>query len=48
MEEIAARRAADLLLAQHKANQRFKAFGPPDAPASIKASMAALSATRSG
>jgi 2-keto-4-pentenoate hydratase len=35
MEEIAARRAADLLLAQHKANQQFKAFGPPDAPAAI-------------
>ncbi len=35
MEEIAARRAADLLLAQHKANQRFTAFGPPDAPATI-------------
>lgn len=35
MEEIAARRAADLLLAQHKANQRFKAFGQPDAPATI-------------
>jgi 2-keto-4-pentenoate hydratase len=35
MEEIAARRAADLLLAQHKANQRFKALGPPDTPANI-------------
>jgi 2-keto-4-pentenoate hydratase len=35
MEEIAARRAADLLLAQHKANQQFKTLGPPDAPADI-------------
>jgi 2-keto-4-pentenoate hydratase len=35
MEEIAARRAADLLLAQHKANLQFKALGPPDAPAVI-------------
>jgi 2-keto-4-pentenoate hydratase len=35
MEEIAARRAADLLLAEHKANQRFRTLGPPDAPATI-------------
>jgi 2-keto-4-pentenoate hydratase len=35
MEEIAARRAAEKLLAEHKVNQRFTAFGPPDAPATI-------------
>jgi 2-keto-4-pentenoate hydratase len=35
MEEIAARRAADLLLAEHKANHRFKTLGPPDAPITI-------------
>jgi 2-keto-4-pentenoate hydratase len=35
MEEIAARRAAGKLLAQHKANQRFTVFGPPDAPVTI-------------
>ncbi len=35
MEDIAARRAADWLLAQHKANEKFKSLGAPDAPASI-------------
>jgi 2-keto-4-pentenoate hydratase len=35
MEEIAARRAADLLLAQHKANQRFTTLGSRNAPADI-------------
>src|SRR3954468_6285942 len=35
MEDIAARRAADLLLAEHKANAQFKRLGPPGGPASI-------------
>jgi 2-keto-4-pentenoate hydratase len=35
MEDIAVGRAADKLLAEHKANQRFKPLGPPDAPAAI-------------
>jgi 2-keto-4-pentenoate hydratase len=35
MEEIAARRAAEWLLAEHEANARFKRLGPPDGPASI-------------
>ena len=35
MEEFAAGRAAELLLAEHKANLRFKTLGPPDAPATI-------------
>ena len=35
MEAIAARGAADRLLAEHKANQRFKSLGPPAAPATI-------------
>jgi 2-keto-4-pentenoate hydratase len=35
MEDIAARRAAETLLAEHKANQRFKSLGPPDAPVTI-------------
>jgi len=35
MEDIAARRAADLLLAEHKANARFKRLGPLGGPASI-------------
>ena len=35
MEDIAAGRAADKLLAEHKANLRFKPLGPPDAPAAI-------------
>jgi 2-keto-4-pentenoate hydratase len=35
MEDIAARRAAESLLAEHKANQRFKPLGPLEAPATI-------------
>ena len=35
MEAIAAQRAAELLLAEHKAKARFKALGPPAAPAAI-------------
>lgn len=35
MENIAAGRAADMLLAEHKAKARFKPLGPPDAPAAI-------------
>jgi 2-keto-4-pentenoate hydratase len=35
MEDTAARRAAESLLAEHKANQRFKSPGPPAAPATI-------------
>jgi 2-keto-4-pentenoate hydratase len=35
MEDIAARRAAEALLAEHKANIRFKPLGPPNAPATI-------------
>jgi 2-keto-4-pentenoate hydratase len=35
MEEISARRAAESLLAEHKANVRFKPLGPPDRPATI-------------
>jgi 2-keto-4-pentenoate hydratase len=35
MEDIAAGRAADKLLAEHKANLRFKPLGPPEAPAAI-------------
>ena len=35
MEDIAAARAAETLLAAHKANQRFKPLGPPAAPATI-------------
>jgi 2-keto-4-pentenoate hydratase len=35
MEEVAARRAADLLLAEHRDNIRFKTLGPPDGPATI-------------
>jgi 2-keto-4-pentenoate hydratase len=35
MEDIAARRAAEALLAEHKANLRFKPLGPPEAPATI-------------
>jgi 2-keto-4-pentenoate hydratase len=33
MEDIAARRAAEALLAAHKANVQFTALGPPDKPA---------------
>ena len=35
MEDIAARRAADTLLAEHKANTKFKPLGAPDRPATI-------------
>ena len=35
MEDIAARRAAEALLAEHKANARFRTLGPPDGPGSI-------------
>jgi 2-keto-4-pentenoate hydratase len=35
MEEIAARRAADTLVAEHKANTRFKTLAPPDGPVTI-------------
>jgi 2-keto-4-pentenoate hydratase len=35
MEDIAARRAAEKLLAEHNARERFKTLGPPDAPATI-------------
>jgi 2-keto-4-pentenoate hydratase len=35
MEDIAAERAAEWLLAEHKANHRFKTLDPPGAPAAI-------------
>jgi 2-keto-4-pentenoate hydratase len=35
MEDIAARRAAEALLAEHNANLTFKPLGPPDRPATI-------------
>jgi 2-keto-4-pentenoate hydratase len=35
MEDIAARRAAETLLAEHRDNVRFKPLGPPMAPATI-------------
>jgi 2-keto-4-pentenoate hydratase len=35
MEDIAARRAAESLLAEHNANIRFKPLGAPDRPATI-------------
>ena len=35
MEDIAARRAAEALLAEHQANARFRTLGPPDGPATI-------------
>ncbi|HTB03329.1 MAG TPA: hypothetical protein VK804_22905 [Bradyrhizobium sp.] len=35
MDDIAARRAAEHLLAEHKANARFTPLGPPDRPATI-------------
>ena len=35
MEDIAARSAAETLLAQHKARERFKTLGPPQGPATI-------------
>ena len=35
MEDIAARRAAESLLAEHNANEQFKPLGPPHGPATI-------------
>ncbi|MDB5579623.1 MAG: 2-oxo-3-hexenedioate decarboxylase/2-keto-4-pentenoate hydratase [Bradyrhizobium sp.] len=35
MDELAARRAAETLLAAHTANAQFKTLGPPDRPASV-------------
>lgn len=35
MEDLAARRAAQSLLAAHKANVQFKSLGPPDQPATV-------------
>jgi 2-keto-4-pentenoate hydratase len=35
MEDIAARRAAEALLAEHQDNARFRTLGPPDGPATI-------------
>ena len=35
MEDIAARRAAEKLLAQHAAGERFETLGPPQGPATI-------------
>ena len=35
MEDVAARRAAEQLLAEHDANARFKPLGAPDGPATI-------------
>ena len=35
MEDIAAQRAAERLLAEHKANVAFKSLGPPDGPKTI-------------
>src|SRR5882672_5135210 len=35
MEDLAARRAAEALLAAHKANVQFTSLGPPDKPATI-------------
>ncbi|HLI99860.1 MAG TPA: fumarylacetoacetate hydrolase family protein [Bradyrhizobium sp.] len=35
MEDIAAQRAAEWLLAEHRARHRFKTLGAPDAPANI-------------
>jgi 2-keto-4-pentenoate hydratase len=35
MEDIAARRAAEALLAEHTANARFRQLGPPDGPTTI-------------
>jgi len=35
MEETAARRAAETLLAEHRAGVLFKSLGPPDGPAAI-------------
>ena len=38
MEDIAARRAAFSLLAEHKAKARFKPFSPPDGADTISVS----------
>jgi 2-keto-4-pentenoate hydratase len=35
MEDLAARRAANTLLAEHRDNVRFRTLGPPDGPESI-------------
>ena len=35
MDELAAKRAAETLLAAHKANVQFRALGPPDRPATV-------------
>jgi 2-keto-4-pentenoate hydratase len=35
MEDLAARRAANTLLAEHRDNVRFRTLGPPDRPASV-------------
>jgi 2-keto-4-pentenoate hydratase len=35
MDDIAARRAAETLLAEHEANVTFKPLGPPDRPATV-------------
>ena len=35
MDELAARRAAETLLTEHKANVQFRALGPPDRPATV-------------
>jgi len=35
MEDVAARYAAEKLLAEHKAKERFRTLGPPDGPATI-------------
>ncbi len=35
MEDIAARRAAQALFEEHRANVQFKPLGPPDGPATI-------------
>ena len=35
MDELAARRAAETLLAAHKANVQFKSLDPPDRPATV-------------
>jgi 2-keto-4-pentenoate hydratase len=35
MKDIAARRAAEKLLAEHKSRERFRTLGPPEGPATI-------------
>ena len=35
MQDIAARHAAETLLAEHQSNARFKTLGPPDSPTTI-------------